>query len=266
MKRNLIVASSFFIVGLISTALVTLSLLMSLIQKPELLNASRITGAVEKSLAMLEKKGNLIMATAGQPGLERLGALTAAIIDKAKQKGMPLIPVGMMDGGTREFKPVFTVNVNRTIKSGIPRRTPIQPDTHKPEKLEQLVYELLSLQRNLSGIEARRDLAARIVRLQQSDGGWSLEPGMPSDACATGQALFALQESKMLRAESPGSQKALDFLLKSQKEDGSWISPIAKVDSSGSATNDGDNKSQTSESETAQWASLALLESLPDKN
>ena len=46
--------------------------------------------------------------------------------------------------------------------------------------------------------------------------------GSTTDAYATGQALFAFQQSKALAVSSPAFQRGIKFLLTSQLQDGSW--------------------------------------------
>ena len=53
------------------------------------------------------------------------------------------------------------------------------------------------------------------------DGGWSQAKDMASDAWATGQALYALA-SAGLKADDPAIARGQAFLVKSQREDGSW--------------------------------------------
>lgn len=64
-------------------------------------------------------------------------------------------------------------------------------------------------------------LAARITARQNSDGGWSQTKDMPSDAWATGQALYALAHSG-LDPDNPVIARAHAFLIKTQRDDGSW--------------------------------------------
>ena len=45
---------------------------------------------------------------------------------------------------------------------------------------------------------------------------------LESDSYATGQALYALYESGLLKTDDPAFQKGISFLLKTQYEDGSW--------------------------------------------
>ena len=65
---------------------------------------------------------------------------------------------------------------------------------------------------------AARDL----LSLQRSDGGWSQEPLLESDAYATGEAVTALRESGMAAADDPAVGRAVEFLLRTQLQDGSW--------------------------------------------
>jgi hypothetical protein len=64
-------------------------------------------------------------------------------------------------------------------------------------------------------------LARRIKERQNADGGWSQAPGMASDAWATGQALYALAHAQ-IKPENAMIARAHAFLVKTQREDGSW--------------------------------------------
>ncbi len=64
---------------------------------------------------------------------------------------------------------------------------------------------------------ARQDLLAK----QHSDGGWSDLDSMDSSAYATGHALVALHSAGM-PASDPAYKRGVQFLLKTQNEDGSW--------------------------------------------
>jgi ankyrin repeat protein len=66
------------------------------------------------------------------------------------------------------------------------------------------------------------DAAAQALQsLQRTDGGFSQLPTLPSDAYATGLALFALHEAGMPPAH-PVYQAGLKFLLNTQADDGTW--------------------------------------------
>jgi Squalene-hopene cyclase C-terminal domain len=64
-------------------------------------------------------------------------------------------------------------------------------------------------------------LIQRIKDRQNKDGGWSQAKEMESDAWATGQALYALSHAR-LNASDPAIARAQAFLIKTQREDGSW--------------------------------------------
>ena len=65
--------------------------------------------------------------------------------------------------------------------------------------------------------------AAELLKRQNADGGWSQIPTLPSDAYATGQALYALRESGVLKPSSPAYKKGAQFLIDTQYPDGSWF-------------------------------------------
>jgi hypothetical protein len=70
------------------------------------------------------------------------------------------------------------------------------------------------------------DLAKAVAGLlarQQTDGGWGQLASMPSDAYATGQALVALQQAGGLPVTDPAYRRGVQFLLKTQLNDGSWF-------------------------------------------
>jgi ankyrin repeat protein/cytochrome c len=66
---------------------------------------------------------------------------------------------------------------------------------------------------------AARDLLAA----QRADGGWGQTPAMGTDAYATGQALVALRESGAIAPAAAAYRNGLEYLLRTQIDDGSWI-------------------------------------------
>lgn len=64
-------------------------------------------------------------------------------------------------------------------------------------------------------------LVRRIEERQKPDGGWSQTIEMASDAWATGQALYALALAGST-ADDPVITRAQAFLVKTQRDDGSW--------------------------------------------
>ena len=88
---------------------------------------------------------------------------------------------------------------------------------------EERAFRLLGLH----WAEAPRDLvrsaARNLLALQHADGGWAQDETMASDAYATGEALVALRESGAVAPADRAYRSGLDFLLRTQIDDGSWI-------------------------------------------
>ena len=52
---------------------------------------------------------------------------------------------------------------------------------------------------------------------------------MNGDGYATGTALFALHETRRLSAEAPAYKRGVEFLLRTQEDDGSWLVPTRAI-------------------------------------
>lgn len=88
-------------------------------------------------------------------------------------------------------------------------------------ELQTLVVRLIVWQRMKKPESERSALSRRLVERQNADGGWSQTKQMPSDAWATGQALYALaQATDDLDKASLARGRA--FLVRTQRDDGSW--------------------------------------------
>jgi hypothetical protein len=93
--------------------------------------------------------------------------------------------------------------------------------THCSDTTQALALRLL--------LDARRDSAERqlqpaidrLLKQQNTDGGWSQTEDLSSDAYATGQALYALSFADV-KNDRLEIQRAISFLAASQREDGSW--------------------------------------------
>jgi hypothetical protein len=66
-----------------------------------------------------------------------------------------------------------------------------------------------------------RPFVQRIKDRQNKDGGWGQTKEMPSDAWATGQALYALAHAK-IKSDDPAISRGQAFLINAQRENGSW--------------------------------------------
>ena len=64
--------------------------------------------------------------------------------------------------------------------------------------------------------------AEDLLGAQHADGGWSQNAHLGSDAYATGLALYALNETGQMPPGAPAYGKGVEYLLRTQLEDGSW--------------------------------------------
>jgi ankyrin repeat protein len=91
-----------------------------------------------------------------------------------------------------------------------------------PKHNEERVMQLLGLVWTGADQSALRMRGQQLLTQQQPDGGWAQRAGFPSDAYATGQALYALHEAAVISVASAAYQRGVKYLLDTQFEDGSW--------------------------------------------
>jgi hypothetical protein len=94
-------------------------------------------------------------------------------------------------------------------------------ETKSDDDPQSLAMRLVLWKRLGRPAEEWKPLARRIKARQNGDGGWSQAKGMASDAWATGQALYALAHAG-IKPNEPAISRAHAFLIKTQREDGSW--------------------------------------------
>jgi hypothetical protein len=134
-----------------------------------------------------------------------------------------------------------------------------------PTDTEDKVFHLralVSAEADPERIAAARD---RLLKEQKEDGSWAQLPEMAGDAYATGHVLMALRAAD-LPATHPAYQKAIKYLLATQRDDGAWIvetrsRPIQTFFDNA----DPGGKSQFISFAATGWAVQALLEVLPVK-
>ncbi len=93
----------------------------------------------------------------------------------------------------------------------------------KPEANEEKAFQLLGLTWSNGDKEFIAKQAKKLLSAQHADGGWAQLDSLKSDAYATGQSLFALNQSGQLDVTATVYQKAIAFLLSTQLADGSWL-------------------------------------------
>lgn len=94
----------------------------------------------------------------------------------------------------------------------------------QPQTNDERAFHLLGLA--WAGVKPGNEIIKRGVREllagQRADGGWAQLSALSSDAYATGLALVALRQAGALAATDPAYKRGIEFLLKTQLEDGSW--------------------------------------------
>ena len=95
--------------------------------------------------------------------------------------------------------------------------------TARPRSAEERAMTLFGLRWAGAGTAALRNARDRIIADQRKDGGWAQEATRGSDAYATGQALVALNQAGGLAVTDSIYRRGVDFLLRSQQADGTWL-------------------------------------------
>jgi hypothetical protein len=88
---------------------------------------------------------------------------------------------------------------------------------------EDRVSRLWGLQAAGASVADVRKAAGELTQSQRKDGGWSQTDTLDSDAYATGSALVVLHQIGGMKTSDPVYQRGIAFLMKSQREDGSWL-------------------------------------------
>jgi ankyrin repeat protein len=88
---------------------------------------------------------------------------------------------------------------------------------------DDMAFRLLGLKSAGASRGERRKAIDALRATQQPDGGWSQLASLQSDAYATGQALYALNVAGGLAVSDPVYRQGVQFLLRTQEEDGTWF-------------------------------------------
>ncbi|MGZ8515987.1 MAG: hypothetical protein ACXWWD_01490, partial [Chitinophagaceae bacterium] len=125
---------------------------------------------------------------------------------------------------------------------------------------EEKIFQLLGLSWVQGDMTFVKQQAKKLLAAQHADGGWSQLDSLPPDAYATGQSLYALNQSGQLSTDAPAYQNGISWLLRTQQPDGSWNVPtrsFPSVDYVDSGFPHGDNQFISAAGTT--WATMALL-------
>ncbi len=88
-----------------------------------------------------------------------------------------------------------------------------------PISTEDRIFQILGIA--WSGKKVSQARIQELSRLQRKDGGWGQTTELPTDAYATGEALWALHDGGM-KVDDPTFQKGINYLLRTQAKDGTW--------------------------------------------
>ncbi len=97
--------------------------------------------------------------------------------------------------------------------------------TAKPKDTEDRVFRLLGLKAAGASALELADAAKGLLAAQRETGGWGQTDKLDADAYATGTALYALHTAAGIRTDDPAYRRGLEFLLGTQRADGSWYVP-----------------------------------------
>jgi hypothetical protein len=133
----------------------------------------------------------------------------------------------------------------------------------KTSDTEDRVFQLRGLSVAQADPQILRAFSDELLAAQRTDGGWAQRDDMMSDAYATGTVLSGLVQTGQLATTSAGYQRGLQFLLQSQKPDGSWLvesrsKPFQKYFETGFPH----GVNQFVSTSATAWATIALIESL----
>lgn len=113
--------------------------------------------------------------------------------------------------------PVGTQPLNKRIQ-----KARVWLEHSQPKDLNQRTFRYHGLGwAGASPAELQRE-TKELLALQRPDGGWAPLPKLESDSWTTGHLLVALHEAGGVPTSSPAYQRGVDFLLRTQFEDGSW--------------------------------------------
>jgi ankyrin repeat protein len=133
-------------------------------------------------------------------------------------------------------------------------------ESARPRDTTDRFFQLLGLRWSGADADAISRSARSLLKQQGADGGWSQIPTLPSDAYATGGALYALHEGAGLSDDDPAYRHGVEFLLSTQLPDGSWYVPtrcFPLVEYFNSGFPHG--KSQFISAAATCWATMALI-------
>jgi len=133
--------------------------------------------------------------------------------------------------------------------------------------IEERSMQLNALADAGATLSERAPFVTALKATQAEDGSWSVLPGIPGEAYATGEALYALHVSGAVSTLDPAYTKGVRWLLRNQLVDGSWFMPARAVPVQPHTFESGfpHGWHQFASAGASSWATMALLFTLPDR-
>ncbi|MBL8825744.1 MAG: exo-alpha-sialidase [Planctomycetaceae bacterium] len=129
---------------------------------------------------------------------------------------------------------------------------------------DERAMRLLGLHWSQAADDLVTSAARDLLGDQRDDGGWVQTAELDSDAYATGEALYALAESRQLLPTEPKFLAGIDNLLRTQLADGSWhVKSRSKPFQTYFESDFPHGTDQFISIAATCWATLALLQALP---
>jgi hypothetical protein len=153
------------------------------------------------------------VGSAGRPPIFNTPEVVTSLLDLAAKERVPM---------QNRKQPVKAATLS--LPPAAYAKTDTWLDKNKADESHQAL--VLRLWREAQSPEPQRNATAaaltkRLFALQRPDGGWRQVEGYESDAFATGQTMVALHKAGVA-LEDRVVQKAIGFLAKNQRENGSW--------------------------------------------
>ena len=158
-----------------------------------------IDSLVHHVAAMQRKEGDWPNYGAARPPLEDGGFSHTA-------KGIRALRLYAIPGRKEEFDDRIA-------------RAAVWLENAEPRTMEDRTMQILGIA--WAGRKAPPDRVQELIAKQRADGGWGQTDNLPTDAYATGEALWALRESGV-PVSDPVYRRGVDYLLRSQQRDGTW--------------------------------------------
>jgi len=138
--------------------------------------------------------------------------------------------------------------------------------TTKAASTEEQSMQLLGLVDAGATVAERAPFVKALESSQNADGSWTVLPGCPGEAYATGEALYALRMGGEVSTKDPVYAKGVEWLLRNQLADGSWFMPTRAVPVQPHTFESGfpHGWHQFASDSASSWAAMALLFTLPD--